>query len=521
MKHPAFRQSLTALAHPISILAIVVVLLNDHVWRWFWPSWFTGKIGDAAWLIFAPFLLAAILAWLMPARIAQHDARVGRLAIIITGLVFSTTKTIPEFHALTVRAFETLFGWPASLRLDPTDLIALPALLIAWRIWQQAGRRSTSPLRLGWAALALGSLATIANQPPTYDYGITCLTEQNSALVAHAPQFTGRHDLRYSGLAAASEDGGLTWQSLTPSELRIEDCDVHTDQWLLADPSDNQIIYRFTPAGAIERSEDGGQSWHREIDVKPWSEAQVVNYERRWRAHEARESIGPLDALIHQPTGSVVVAMGYEGVLVRRTNGMWHWRGIGPYQREDLKQIGSVVQLLGGEMGLALLVGFLIAGALAPPARRASLADRLSTAAWLLWGITVMVFPPAIAYDVDAMVDIYQGVGHYLMLFSALIAIPWGLYGLVRAARQSLSALAAVGIIMTGSMFLFFAPYLLWSQGIVPLYGIATILGIALTIITVLVGERYLRRYFSMTAASAGGTTSSTVETDHGTPSGP
>ena len=57
----AFRRTLISLSHPVSIGAIALLLFNDHVWRRVAPSWFTGNIGDFAWLIFTPFLLAVVL----------------------------------------------------------------------------------------------------------------------------------------------------------------------------------------------------------------------------------------------------------------------------------------------------------------------------------------------------------------------------------------------------------------------------------------------------------------------------
>jgi len=70
MNNASFRHALIALSHPVSIVALLVLLLNDYWWRQVAPSWFTGKIGDVAWLIFAPFLLAAILACFIP----KHSA---------------------------------------------------------------------------------------------------------------------------------------------------------------------------------------------------------------------------------------------------------------------------------------------------------------------------------------------------------------------------------------------------------------------------------------------------------------
>ena len=52
------RTSLRALAHPGSVLALVVLVLNDHVLKQAWPGPVTGKLSDVAGLVVAPLLLA-------------------------------------------------------------------------------------------------------------------------------------------------------------------------------------------------------------------------------------------------------------------------------------------------------------------------------------------------------------------------------------------------------------------------------------------------------------------------------
>jgi hypothetical protein len=51
----ADNRSLACLTHPFSLAAMALLLLNDHIFRVFWPSWFTGKLGDFAWLFFFHF----------------------------------------------------------------------------------------------------------------------------------------------------------------------------------------------------------------------------------------------------------------------------------------------------------------------------------------------------------------------------------------------------------------------------------------------------------------------------------
>src|SRR6202011_4703354 len=117
------------------------------------------KIGDFSWLVFAPFICAVVIAWLVPTRLERQTALVGRLSILVIGIWFATAKTIPAVHTLTTTAWEAIIGWHGTQRLDPTDLITLPALLVSWYIWKRAAHRPIRYAQYGWALLALGIVA--------------------------------------------------------------------------------------------------------------------------------------------------------------------------------------------------------------------------------------------------------------------------------------------------------------------------------------------------------------------------
>ncbi len=52
----------SALTHPVTIAALVLLLLNDALFKSLWPdSWVTGKLSDLAWVVFASPLLAFVL----------------------------------------------------------------------------------------------------------------------------------------------------------------------------------------------------------------------------------------------------------------------------------------------------------------------------------------------------------------------------------------------------------------------------------------------------------------------------
>ncbi|HEX2621146.1 MAG TPA: hypothetical protein VHL11_13385, partial [Phototrophicaceae bacterium] len=165
MNNRAFWRACHALVHPVMIAAVVMLLFNDHWLRLTYPSWLTGKLGDWTWLMFAPLIAALPLAMLIPRRLHHQERIVGIIAFSFIGLWFALAKTVPVAHLLTTSLLDAIVGWKGTLRLDPTDLFMLPALLPAWMIWRQA--KNTEPeLSPGvWTVLAMGIMGTLANSP--------------------------------------------------------------------------------------------------------------------------------------------------------------------------------------------------------------------------------------------------------------------------------------------------------------------------------------------------------------------
>jgi hypothetical protein len=474
----AFHRALISLSHPISIGAILLLLFNDHIWRQVAPSWITGKIGDFAWLIFAPFLLATILAWAMPKR----DELVGRGSIIITGLIFALAKTVPAFHAITIKVLETLTGRPNVLRMDPTDLSTLPALLIAWLIWKQSANRSIRWPKRGWILLPLATLATMANSALPLP-GIVCLQQEESQIAA-------------PGVASmVSGDGGLTWQS--QSGLGLSCGGEKSAQWELTDPADARIKYRFTLGVSIERSDDGGQTWRIELDLTGEdARAAFIRLTQRGRDSEP----GPFDAVIDRSTRNVVVAMGHEGVLVRTTDTVWHWVAVGSFGlRPDLHRIDNVVTLLAGEMLYALVLIALMIGTLTRRATQAIWRVALICVAWIGWVMAVIVFAPATSTGYFASIPPMAAIA------VAIFAVPMMLGQVSAMIRSNPRALLPTVLIAIAAALLYLLPYVLWTQGAIPFYTSATLYAMALTAATLTTGRFYLRRFLSVPPPAVSG----------------
>jgi hypothetical protein len=482
MKNEAFCRAMNSLLHPLSIGAVLLLLLNDHVLRRFWPSWWSGKLGDLAWLVLVPLVLAAIFAWLIPSKLLHHEKAVGALAFALTGLGFTLSKTVPAVHDATVHLFELLTGWQASLLLDSTDLLALPALLVGWSLWRRGRAQSLVLRRRGWAVLSLAVLTVVADAAAP-DYGINCLIEQGSKLVA--PSLYHQ--------TFVSEDGGLTWQEESSLRELASKCETHGQPWQISSTTDERIRYRFTPGESIEKSEDGGQTRKREVALAG-QEARLAYYVKARVG--AWNKPGPLDALVHRPTGNMVVAMGYDGVLVRTANDQWRWVPVGSYHREEVNRLDRIWSLLYGEFWLAVALFLLVMGTLGlHVSKRRIVYILFAVLSWCSWGAAVLISPA-----------LSSGYGEAFLLFiplSAFFSLAWGLDGAWQLYRLSPRALIRAAVPAVIGTLLFPLPYVLWSQGTIPHYQTALILAGLLAATTLFAGDMYLRRFFKTISATA------------------
>jgi hypothetical protein len=130
--------------HPAALVALVVLVVNDHVAKTLWPGVLTGKASDVAGLVLAPLVLVALAE--IGCEIAGRErpgAGVVVVAAALTGAGFAAVQLSPAAGSLYrhgLGAAQQLLGGdgrPVVLTPDLTDLLALPALLVPWIV---AGR---------------------------------------------------------------------------------------------------------------------------------------------------------------------------------------------------------------------------------------------------------------------------------------------------------------------------------------------------------------------------------------------
>jgi hypothetical protein len=113
----------------LTLVALVLLLVNDHVLKAAYPGVVTGKLSDIAGLVVAPPLFALL--------ILTVSRRWGAIAAVaLTGVGFAAVKTLPAAASIASEAWSVRRG-PSLVRADVSDLLALPALGLAWFAWMR------------------------------------------------------------------------------------------------------------------------------------------------------------------------------------------------------------------------------------------------------------------------------------------------------------------------------------------------------------------------------------------------
>jgi len=154
-----------ALLHPVALAALALWILNDHLLKGVWGNALTGKLSDIAGLIVCPLLVTASVELARPGLSANGQRRVLLGAAVFFAALMAAIK-LCEPAADGYRLLLGAAQWPlratisalsghaavpltpVQLTMDPTDLISLPAVLVAWHIGKRSsahGPRSVAP----------------------------------------------------------------------------------------------------------------------------------------------------------------------------------------------------------------------------------------------------------------------------------------------------------------------------------------------------------------------------------------
>lgn len=506
--------ALRLLAHPVSLGALALLLANDRVFRVLWPSWWTGKLGDFAWLIVAPWAAAVVFSLLYgafcalhrrvwavlrrspsrmhwpyaadslaaPERVQPYPYRAAEnlllAAVFLTGLGFTAVKTVPALHSLATRILAEILGTAPSLVRDPSDLIALPALLIPLALLFHTTRIADGPrpaqpatrLRPAawhWIALPLAALVLLGDAAAP-DRGFQCFEAQDGRILASAGYAT-----------YLSEDGGRTWRLSDPGVPLT--CSPHAalvDGWQHVDGTREGLAYRYKPGAEIQTSTDGGQTWQTAYTLQGAGEPEQY-YILKTREGNPIYEPGPLDALADPATGAVLFAMGQQGVLIHTATGEWQWAQGGAYSPAlNFPDRAAFAVLLGPQLYMAALLGLLVYTTLAYARTGGRLRLAVLILGWLGWLLVSIIFPAPASYGYTEIVTVLG------ILLIGVLVIPLAVeqtFKLARLRHHNASInIPRAALIALGGGLLYFIPYLMWLYGALPTLEIAIIAGLVI-----------------------------------------
>jgi len=125
---------------PVPIAALIVLVVNDHVLKTVFGDTVTGKLSDAAGLVFVPLLIVAVLELLRARRgkpwpftrrdLAATTVCVG-VALVLAKVASPIATGFGEVGGVMRFPFGGRFA-AVQIAHDPTDLWMLPALVIPW-----------------------------------------------------------------------------------------------------------------------------------------------------------------------------------------------------------------------------------------------------------------------------------------------------------------------------------------------------------------------------------------------------
>jgi hypothetical protein len=508
--------SLRCLVHPATLSCVLLLLLNDHVLKAAAPSWITGKLSDFAGLFFFPFLLAALLSVVLD-RVRFPVAGAGMLAIGVTGVAFTLIKTTSWANTQILEFLSNGLGIPSQILLDPTDLIALPVLLLTWRLWNRQEYSAPSPA--GWAMLAIAALASAATTPPPPPARVVRLVQSDNAIIAtYVDGFGVRKE-------AMSTDAGAHWAANTMDRISTGTTGDSVLPIIKCLSTTLSICYRITGQEQVDRSTDGGETfstaWMRPVGRDA--------YMKRVGTISALD-LHTFDMIILEQAGQleVMVALGNEGLLIGEQDGKWERvpflnSAPPPYYAEDpysamLVMLAEGVKLAtiaffaGGVLGILgwwvfCLVMF----------RRGSLRQGWRwlvgpMAGTVLAGVVgVMLFRSISPLTMQGL-GIIGGIVEVLAVWLLYLAIPVPVLGVVwvlmgrMACQPKMLVRATIWLIVTVLvMLLAWIPFLSWATGEILVYETALAIAGAVLLVSLICGAFGVVRYTALAATESSG----------------
>ncbi|WIX84670.1 hypothetical protein [Amycolatopsis sp. DG1A-15b] len=476
------------LAHPLTVGATAVLLVNDHVLKPAWPGLVTGKLSDVAGLVVAPPVLGLLLGLFLAGRVA------AAAAVLTTGAGFALVKLTAGGAGVASAAWSVVNG-PSVILADPADLVALPALGLSWWVWRRVTGVPPLPDRLAFrvrvvVAVPFTVLAITATSAPSENVpAVESVKSEGSQVVIEAD-----HGI-YS--SASGVDG---WQYLsqvpvpkdfsTPAPKRqteacVPDAAAHCYRVRgSADLDQSGMLPSGGRQPGVDETTDAGRTWNTawELPAARWEfvfrqhpfPAGVVNLSK----------VGTGEVAVRAVPGGheVIVANGVEGLVIRGADGAW--RRVPVVVAENgldirpapLTGFGRVIGDAFLNAGLLAVLALLTGTTVAAGRVRARLGRGLTAVVPLI--LLVVLGFPVLGVVVFFLEDAGRSTGPWLVTALCLLGIGAGLTLAQRLLYRPRMTAVVAAAVLTGLACV--GPPLGWTLGHPQEHGPAADLGLLL-----------------------------------------
>ncbi|GAB3137511.1 hypothetical protein GCM10027290_03360 [Micromonospora sonneratiae] len=484
------------LAHPLTLLGIVLLAVNDHLLKPAYPGLVTGKLSDFAGLLVAPPLLGVVVSAIAP---QLTGARVAGGALVLTGLGFTVTKSTMIGAAVASAGWSAISG-PSVILADRTDLVALPALgLVAWT-WTRASRLPISERMLRrfgvLVVLPTATLAVAATSAPYYRDTVAVASWRNLIVVGEANAYLSQntdHQGNDTNRWQVSEEGRV-WRSMTPAER----AEFEKDRATLATTAQRSCLpdqparcYRIVEGHLrVEVSDDAGATW-----AVTWE----IPDSRRDYLARSYEQIGDVETYlssyalaVHPVPGGhvVVVANRRDGIALRDVSGTWTRLGFDTDGdgRNPPPSLDAKPSVLITETVVTILVALLMVAVAGRRLARHG-AGRITHS--IFFGVgSLLALVGGLGTRIEStlmlavVATIMTLLGMYFSLagtIGLLASTPWRVVGVRRLPLILLTGLAVAAA--------WWAPFVAWARGLVN-YPVAVLLGLVAVLVGLAVANR-------------------------------
>ncbi|NUP65219.1 MAG: hypothetical protein HOW71_23970 [Nonomuraea sp.] len=443
----------------MTIAGVIVLLLNDHLLKQVSPGFVTGKLSDVAGLVVAPALVALLF-----------GRRADLAATVLTGVLFTLVKTTGTGADLASQTW-TLVAGHSRVLADPTDLIALPALALAWWVRRRSAESDPRRLRILLVMpLAVLSVAATGAAPPPLSADSVEIDDTGRVVV---------HLSSDSLSSRVSDDGGLTWTNAPLPRTK-------PTMGAQCVPGEASRCYRVAQGRpGVEQSDDYGKTW-----TPAWRPSSDDQYATEADVDSTVDS-GRTMGLVVQDRDEghiVVVANGPDGIVVRDTSGKWRRLGWA-YSASEAAPERALPPDVSSERNMAFfLATCLLLGGIGAGLRRLHhLYSGFAVATAL--GLSA-------AFDIGGWSRLLSARGELAMtMIGFVVAVLAAFVCLTLAfAGRTRGVTAAVAVGAAPTLYAaVYLPFQGWSTGSIGSYGVAVTLAAALGLLVVGAGVALIR----------------------------